>query len=150
LSSVRITGKLTQTERLSGREVKVQARYIARWAGDFLGSGHILDEGFFERGLGLKFLVQIGDEIQKAIRGLAFENDGAGEQTVLLGVAGRGALALRSGRAAGFGSVGARSLFLTFGAHGNKRAHEMGDGGELGGSFVDLRGNINILSAATE
>jgi hypothetical protein len=37
LSSVRISGKLTQTERLSGREVKVQARYIARWAGDFLG-----------------------------------------------------------------------------------------------------------------
>jgi hypothetical protein len=37
LSSIWITGKLTQTERLSGREVKLQARYIARWAQDFQG-----------------------------------------------------------------------------------------------------------------
>jgi len=39
LTSVWITGKLTQTERLSGREVNVQARYIARWAQPFLGLG---------------------------------------------------------------------------------------------------------------
>ena len=37
LSSVRITGTLTQTERLQGREVTLQARYIARWVQDFLG-----------------------------------------------------------------------------------------------------------------
>ncbi len=37
LGSVWITGKLTQTQRLSGREVNVQARYIARWAQLFLG-----------------------------------------------------------------------------------------------------------------
>jgi hypothetical protein len=39
LTSVWITGKLTQTERLAGREVNVQARYIARWAQSFLGIG---------------------------------------------------------------------------------------------------------------
>jgi hypothetical protein len=37
LGNVRIGGKLTQTDRLSGREVKLQAKYIARWAPNFLG-----------------------------------------------------------------------------------------------------------------
>jgi hypothetical protein len=37
LGSVWITGRLKQTERLAGREVKLQARYIARWAQSFLG-----------------------------------------------------------------------------------------------------------------
>jgi hypothetical protein len=37
LRSLWITGKVTQTERLSGREVKLQARYVARWARSFLG-----------------------------------------------------------------------------------------------------------------
>ena len=39
LTSVSITGKLTQTGRLAGREVNLQARYIARWAQSFLGIG---------------------------------------------------------------------------------------------------------------
>jgi hypothetical protein len=37
LANVRIGGKLIQTTRFSGREVKLQAEYIARWAGEFLG-----------------------------------------------------------------------------------------------------------------
>ena len=36
LSSVWIDGTLTRTERLYGREVKLQAKYIARWAQSFL------------------------------------------------------------------------------------------------------------------
>jgi hypothetical protein len=43
------------------------------------GNGHVLDEGFFEGGLGLEFLEQGSDERKKAIRGLAFENYRAGE-----------------------------------------------------------------------
>jgi hypothetical protein len=39
LTSVWITGKLTQTERLSGHDVNLQAGYIARWARSFLGMG---------------------------------------------------------------------------------------------------------------
>jgi hypothetical protein len=38
LTSLWITGKLTQTERLADREVKMQAKYIARWAHSFLGT----------------------------------------------------------------------------------------------------------------
>jgi hypothetical protein len=37
LGNVWITGNLLQTERLAGREVKIQAKYIARWAQSFLG-----------------------------------------------------------------------------------------------------------------
>ena len=37
LATVSITGKLTQTERLAGREVRMPAKYIARWAQSFLG-----------------------------------------------------------------------------------------------------------------
>lgn len=37
LGSVRIAGKMIQVERLSGHEVKLQAKYIARWAQSFLG-----------------------------------------------------------------------------------------------------------------
>jgi hypothetical protein len=37
LGSVWIVGKLIQPERLSGREVQLHARYIARWAQSFLG-----------------------------------------------------------------------------------------------------------------
>jgi hypothetical protein len=37
LTNVSISGRLMDAERLSGHEVKVQARYIARWAQPFLG-----------------------------------------------------------------------------------------------------------------
>ena len=43
------------------------------------GDGHVLDEGFLERSLGLEFVEQSDDERKKAIRGLAFENYRAGE-----------------------------------------------------------------------
>jgi hypothetical protein len=39
LSSVRIVGALTRTDRLYGREVKLQAKYVARWAQSFLELG---------------------------------------------------------------------------------------------------------------
>jgi hypothetical protein len=42
LGSIGIAGKLVQTERLSGHEVKIQAKYVARWAQAFLGLGDIL------------------------------------------------------------------------------------------------------------
>jgi hypothetical protein len=42
LGSVGIAGKVLQPERLTGHEVNVQARYIARWAQPFLGLGDIL------------------------------------------------------------------------------------------------------------
>jgi hypothetical protein len=66
------------------------------------GDGHVLDEGFFERGLRLEFFEESGEKPKKAIRGLAFENYGAGQHTVSDGVTGGGELALRSDRAAGF------------------------------------------------
>jgi len=42
LGEVTLNGRITQAERLSGHEVKVQARYLARWASAFLGIGRIL------------------------------------------------------------------------------------------------------------
>jgi hypothetical protein len=39
LSNIEIAGALTRTDRLYGREVKLQARYIARWAQSFLEFG---------------------------------------------------------------------------------------------------------------
>ena len=108
------------------------------------GNGHVFDERFFEGGLGLEFLVQGGDERKKAIRGLAFENYRAGEHAMFHGVAGGGELSRGSDRAAGFGSVRAGCLLLTFGAHAIKRARGMGDGGGWVERFVDSRGNINF------
>jgi hypothetical protein len=37
LANIPIKGRLTQPERLYGREVEIQAKYIARWAAAFLG-----------------------------------------------------------------------------------------------------------------
>jgi hypothetical protein len=51
---------------------------------------------------GWELLEKSGEETKKAIRGLAFENYGAGQHTVGDGVTGGGELALRSDRAAGF------------------------------------------------
>lgn len=42
LGSIGIAGKVLQPERLTGHEVNLQARYIARWAQAFLGLGDIL------------------------------------------------------------------------------------------------------------
>ncbi len=39
LPNVRIDGALTRTDRLYGREVKLQAKYVARWAQSFLELG---------------------------------------------------------------------------------------------------------------
>jgi hypothetical protein len=39
LPSVWIVGTLTRADRLYGREVKLQAKYVARWAQSFLGLG---------------------------------------------------------------------------------------------------------------
>jgi hypothetical protein len=39
LPSISIAGALTRMDRLHGREVKVQAKYVARWAQSFLESG---------------------------------------------------------------------------------------------------------------
>jgi hypothetical protein len=46
------------------------------------GDGHVLDEGLLEGGLRFEFFEQKGKEPQKAIRGLAFENDGVGEHAM--------------------------------------------------------------------
>lgn len=37
LASIPIAGRLTHPDRLYGRDVRLQTRYIARWAGTFLG-----------------------------------------------------------------------------------------------------------------
>ncbi len=42
LGNAGIDGRLIERERLSGHEVKLQARYIARWAQPFLGLGNIV------------------------------------------------------------------------------------------------------------
>jgi hypothetical protein len=42
LSSVWIVGTLTRADRLYGREIKLQAKYVARWAQSFLGLGDSL------------------------------------------------------------------------------------------------------------
>jgi len=52
--------------------------------------------------LRLEFFEEGGEESEKAIRGLAFENDGGGQHAVGDGVTGGGDLALRSDRAVGF------------------------------------------------
>jgi hypothetical protein len=57
------------------------------------GDGHVLDEGLLEGGLGLEFFEKRGEEPEKAIRGLAFEDDGGGQHSVSDGVAGGGELA---------------------------------------------------------
>ena len=100
------------------------------------GDGHVFDEGFLEGSLGLEFFEKSGEEFQKAIRGLAVENDGGGQHSVSDGVAGGGALALRSDRAMGFGAVGAGCVFLTFGTHATKRTREKGAGAELEGNLL--------------
>ena len=50
LSSVWIAGALTRTDRFYGREVKLQAKYVARWA-----------QSFFEFGDGIVTTIPIGD-----------------------------------------------------------------------------------------
>jgi hypothetical protein len=42
LGSVAISGKLVRSDRLYGREIKLQAKYIARWAPTFPGIGNDL------------------------------------------------------------------------------------------------------------
>jgi hypothetical protein len=39
LANVRISGRLIRMDRLYGREVKLRAKYVARWAQPFLGLG---------------------------------------------------------------------------------------------------------------
>jgi hypothetical protein len=50
LGSVWIAGRVAQTGRLAGREIKLQARYVARWAGPFLGLG-----------AGIRLTIPVGD-----------------------------------------------------------------------------------------
>lgn len=42
LPNVGVAGKVTQTARLAGRDVKLQARYLARWAPAFLGTDALI------------------------------------------------------------------------------------------------------------
>jgi hypothetical protein len=77
---------------------------------------------------------------QKAIRGLAFENDSGGEHAMSDGVAGGGELASLSDRAAGFGAVGAGCVLLTFGAHATKGAHGSGEFWQIERHLLILRG----------
>ena len=42
LGNVRIVGRVVDLDRLSGHDVRVQAKYLARWAGPFLGMNSIL------------------------------------------------------------------------------------------------------------
>jgi len=81
------------------------------------GGGHVLDERVFDDGLGLEFLAKVGEKLEEANLGLAFEHDGAGEQTVSQGVLGGGELPGRGDRTAGFGAVGTGGVDLTFGTH---------------------------------
>jgi hypothetical protein len=44
LPTIQIVGKLVRSERLYGRNVRLQARYVARWAQSFLGiAGEIVE-----------------------------------------------------------------------------------------------------------
>jgi hypothetical protein len=108
------------------------------------GDGHVLDEGLLEGRLGLEFFEERGEESEKAIRGLAAENDGGGEHTVSDGVAGGGEFAHRCDRAMGFTAVGAGCVLLTFGTHATKESTRKRGWRRIGGGFVDSRGNINL------
>ena len=97
------------------------------------GDGHVLDEGFLEGGLRLEFFEEMGEETEKAIRGLAFEDYRAGEHSVSEGVTGGSELTLRTNRAVGFGAVDAGCVLLTFGAHTTRCCYTRGgDFGEFG------------------
>jgi hypothetical protein len=44
LPNIQIVGKLSRSDRLTGRNVRIQARYVARWAQSFLGlDGEIVE-----------------------------------------------------------------------------------------------------------
>jgi hypothetical protein len=66
---------------------------------------------------GWSFLFQFGEDLEEAVAGFGFEDDGFGEQVVFDRVAGRVIFALGRDRSAGPGSVGTGGLGLTFGTH---------------------------------
>jgi hypothetical protein len=70
---VTLRGRITRAERLLGREVKVQARYLARWAKSFLGNEQILVAiplgDAIETQEGGRFELQIPDLARDAVAG---------------------------------------------------------------------------------
>jgi hypothetical protein len=94
--------------------------------------------------LRLEFFEEGGEESEKAIRGLAFENNCGGEHAVSNGVAGGSELACRGDRAAGFTAVGAGCVLLTFGTHVTIKSTRKGGWWRIGGRFVDSKANINL------
>ena|GEM_PF-2517742 len=96
---------------------------------------HVVDEGFFEGGLRLEFLVKGGEEVEETGFGLAFEDYRARERAGRQGVLGGGGFTLR--RAGG--------LDLTFGSHTTLVvAWEWGEFAGLGGGAL-IRGEIYVF-----
>ncbi len=92
------------------------------------GHGHFFDQSVFDRGFGLEFLVDVGDDFEEALFEFAFQDYGFGEETVFDGVGGGVAFAFGRDGPAGFGSVDTGGLDLTFGSH-FRFCYRMGDGG---------------------
>ena len=110
------------------------------------GHGHFFDQGVFDRGFRLEFLVDAGDNVEEAVFEFAFQDDGFGEETVFEGVRGGVAFAFGRDGPAGFGSVDTGGLDLTFGAHFRFCfLMSCGSCGLIRGIFVDFRGNIKFL-----
>jgi hypothetical protein len=50
------------------------------------GHGHFFDQGVFDRGFRLEFLVDIGDDFEEALFEFSFQDYGFGEETMIEGV----------------------------------------------------------------
>lgn len=111
------------------------------------GGNHVVDEGVFERGLGLEFVAErLGESVEFGV-GFGLEENRFGEGSVAGGVLSGGVLAGARGRSAGFGVVDTGSLELLFGSHGNGVSTNERAAGEIRGGFVDFKGNRGLLRA---
>jgi len=50
------------------------------------GHGHFFDQGVFDRGFRLEFLVDVGDDLEEALFEFTFQDYGFGEETMFEGV----------------------------------------------------------------
>ncbi len=81
------------------------------------GHRHFFDQGVFDRGFRLKFILDIVEHFVEALFEFALQDDRVGKEAVFDGVRGGVAFAFGRDGPAGSGSVGTGSLDLTFGSH---------------------------------
>jgi hypothetical protein len=106
------------------------------------GGDHDFDEGFLEGSFGLESGEEGVVEGAETVLRLDVENEGTGEQAVLVRVAGGVEFAGGRDWSAGFGAVDAGGVDLRFSSHANDVAQAESSLREIGGNLVDLRENI--------